>query len=73
MDDQRHAADPRRPGPRSLREGIDRLYPEMPAWQRSMLLLFMRVQHALAFAVVNRLLRRWSAGGSRQPPDHGTR
>jgi hypothetical protein len=54
--------DPARPA-RTLREGFDRLYPQMPAWQRSMTVAFIRLHHAVAFLAAERLLRRWRGGG----------
>jgi hypothetical protein len=65
--DRRQA--PQWPAAASLRESIERLYPEMPAWQRSMTLFFMRFHHWLAFAAADRLLRRWSARDARQRRD----
>jgi hypothetical protein len=51
------------PAARTLREGIDRLHPGMPAWQRSMIVAVIRLHHAVAFLVADRLLRRWRGGG----------
>jgi len=66
MDDDDGPRTTPRPPARTLREGIDRLYPQMPAWQRSMTVAFIRLHHAVAFLAANRLLRRWRRGGGEE-------
>jgi hypothetical protein len=56
-DDDRAESGPS-PAARTIREGIDRLHPSAPAWQRAMIVRLIRLQHAIAFLVAERLLRR---------------
>jgi hypothetical protein len=55
---------------RTIREGIDRLHPNAPAWQRAAIVYLIRLQHAFAFLVAERLLRRWreDRGRGEEPP-----